>query len=128
MRRFQDSPRGIIGGGALFSNGGAGNFHCLTINDSACIAPDRIFGFGTGTDLVDLSRVHRGWSGGFGRADNDGGSFLFVDICGDGYNVMLIHFHNATVSSLIYNGLRIEGPPIYPLWEEHICRPSKECH
>lgn len=92
----------IIGGGgadALFGNGGADIFRYLTTNDSTYIAPDRIFGFETGTDLVDLSHVRRGASDRFGLAYNDGGSFLFVDIGGDGYNDMVIQFANATVSA-----------------------------
>lgn len=92
----------MIGGGgadALFGNGGADIFRYLTTNDSTYIAPDRIFGFETGTDLVDLSPVRRGASDRFGLAYNDGGSFLFVDIGGDGYNGLVIQFANATVSA-----------------------------
>ena len=48
---------------------------------------------------MDLSPVRRGASDRFGLAYDDAGSFLFVDIGGDGYADMVIQFANATVSS-----------------------------
>jgi hypothetical protein len=83
----------IIGGGgsdALFGGAGNDTFKYLAANDSTVAAPDTIFDFQTGVDKIDLTGVHAAGAGTYGIAHNATGSYLFVDVNGDGVNDMLI--------------------------------------
>lgn len=94
------------GGGSDFLSGGAGAdvFRYLAASDSALSASDQISGFVSGTDRIELSGVRTGVSDRFGIAYADGGSFLFVDLGGDGNNDMLIQLGGTTlqVSDIIW--------------------------
>jgi serralysin len=97
-----DGDDRIIGGGgadALFGNGGADTFIYRRSWDSTLTSADRIFGFVSGQDRIDLSAVRQGANDAFGIAYSDGGSFLFVDLGGDGVNDMLIQFAGATITA-----------------------------
>lgn len=92
----------ITGGGgadALFGNEGADTFIYVAASDSTLSLSDRIFGFVSGQDRVDLSAVRRGASDAYGLAYSGGGTFLFIDLGGDGTNDMLIQFAGATVTA-----------------------------
>jgi Ca2+-binding RTX toxin-like protein len=85
----------IIGGGssdALFGGAGSDTFKYLTASDSSVSAADTIFDFETGIDKIDLSSVHAAGVGSYGIAYTSTGSYLFVDVNGDGVNDMLIQF------------------------------------
>ena len=104
----------ITGGGgadALFGNGGVDTFVYLMGTDSTLTASDRVFGFVSGQDRVDLSAVRQGESDKFGLAYSDGGTFLFVDLGGDGVNDMLIQFAGATVAASDINWAPASIPP-----------------
>lgn len=83
----------ITGGGgadALFGDAGADTFVYVAASDSAVATADGIFGFISGQDRIDLSQVRTGASDTFGIAYLGTGSFLFVDLGGNGTNDMLI--------------------------------------
>jgi Ca2+-binding RTX toxin-like protein len=87
----------IIGGGgsdALFGGAGTDTFKYLAATDSTVAAPDTIFDFQTGIDKIDLTGVHATGVGSYGIAYTSTGSYLFVDVNGDGVNDMLIQFTN----------------------------------
>ncbi|WGM47794.1 hypothetical protein KOAAANKH_02679 [Brevundimonas sp. NIBR10] len=87
------------GGGAdvLFGEGGADTFVYRAASDSTVAAADTIFGFVSGTDRLDLSAVRTGASDTYGIAYANGGSFLFVDLGGNGTNDMLIQLAGTTL-------------------------------
>lgn len=92
----------LIGaGGADSLEGGAGAdiFRYLATSDSTLAFSDRIQDFQVGTDKIDLSSVHRSANDRYGIAYDGGGSFLYVDIGGDGTNDMLIQFKGATITA-----------------------------
>ena len=87
------------GGGAdvLFGEGGADTFVYRAASDSTVAAADTVFGFVSGQDRIDLSAVRTGASDTFGIAYANGGSFLFVDLGGNGSNDMLIQLAGTTL-------------------------------
>lgn len=87
------------GGGAdvLFGEGGADTFVYRAASDASVAAADTIFGFVSGSDRLDLSAVRTGASDTFGIAYLNGGSFLFVDLGGNGTNDMLIQLAGTTL-------------------------------
>ena len=104
--RFADPIQGgagndtITGGGGadvLFGEGGADTFVYRAASDSSVAAADTIFGFVSGSDRIDLSAVRTGASDAFGIAYLSGGSFLFVDLGGNGTNDMLIQLAGTTL-------------------------------
>ncbi len=104
--RFADPIQGgagndsITGGGGadvLFGEGGADTFVYRAASDSTVTAADTIFGFVSGSDRLDLNAVRTGASDTFGIAYLNGGSFLFVDLGGNGTNDMLIQLAGTTL-------------------------------
>jgi hypothetical protein len=97
----------IIGGGgsdALFGGAGSDTFKYLAASDSTVAAPDTIFDFQTGIDKIDLSGVHAAGVGSYGIAYTSTGSYLFVDVNGDGVNDMLIQAAGTvTASDILWN-------------------------
>jgi Ca2+-binding RTX toxin-like protein len=98
----------IIGGGgsdALFGGAGSDTFKYLAASDSTVAAPDTIFDLQTGIDKIDLTGVHAAGVGSYGIAYTSTGSYLFVDVNGDGVNDMLIQFTTTalTVSDILWN-------------------------
>jgi len=90
----------IIGGGgadALFGDAGFDTFVYAAASDSTQAAADGIFGFVSGEDRIDLRAVRTGASDSFGIAYLSGGSFLFVDLGGNGTNDMVIGLANTTL-------------------------------
>ena len=90
----------IIGGGgadALFGDAGADLFVYRSVLDSMEGAADGIFGFVSGQDRIDLSGLRNSAADVFGIAYLGTGSFLFVDIGGDGYNELVIQLANTTL-------------------------------
>ena len=91
----------IIGGGgadAMFGVAGADTFIYMASADSTAAATDGIFGFVSGTDRLDLTRVRTGSADTFGIAYTaQGGSFLFVDLGGNGSTDMVIGLANTTL-------------------------------
>ena len=90
----------IIGGGgadALFGDAGADLFVYRSVLDSLEGAADGIFGFVSGQDRIDLSGLRNSAADVFGIAYLGTGSFLFVDIGGDGYNELVIQLANTTL-------------------------------
>ena len=87
------------GGGAdvLFGDGGTDTFVYRAASDSTVAAADTIFGFVSGSDRLDLSAVRTGASDTYGIAYANGGSFLFVDLGGNGTNDMLIQLAGTTL-------------------------------
>ncbi|MBJ7485622.1 M10 family metallopeptidase C-terminal domain-containing protein, partial [Brevundimonas sp.] len=65
-------------------------FVYVAASDSTVAAADGIFGFVSGQDRIDLTGVRTGASDAFGIAYLGTGSFLFVDLGGNGTNDMLI--------------------------------------
>ncbi len=83
----------ITGGGgadAMFGDAGADTFVYVAASDSTAAATDGIFGFVSGTDRLDLRQVRTGAADTFGIAYLEGGSFLFVDLGGNGSTDMVI--------------------------------------
>ncbi|WGM46192.1 Mannuronan C5-epimerase AlgE2 [Brevundimonas sp. NIBR10] len=90
----------ITGGGgadAMFGDAGADTFVYAAASDSTVAAADGIFGFVSGQDRIDLTQVRTGSADTFGIAYLDGGSFLFVDLGGNGSNDMLIQLAGTTL-------------------------------
>ena len=87
----------ITGGGAadtLGGQAGADTFVYVAASDSRVSAADIIVDFETGVDRIDLRGVRTGASDVFGIAYSGTGSFIFVDLGGDGTNDMLIQLAN----------------------------------
>ena len=83
----------IIGGGgadALFGDAGADTFVYRTASDSTAAASDGIFGFVSGEDKVDLRLIRTSSADTYGIAYLAGGSFIFVDLGGNGSTDMVI--------------------------------------
>ncbi|WP_395651591.1 M10 family metallopeptidase C-terminal domain-containing protein [Brevundimonas sp.] len=83
----------ITGGGGADTLGGqdgADAFVYLAASDSTVAAADFIVDFVSGVDRIDLTAVRTSASDAFGIAWSGTGSFLFVDLGGDGVNEMLI--------------------------------------
>ncbi|WGM48825.1 hypothetical protein KOAAANKH_03732 [Brevundimonas sp. NIBR10] len=90
----------ITGGGgadAMFGDAGADTFVYVAASDSTAAATDGIFGFVSGTDRLDLRLVRTGAADTFGIAYLQGGSFLFVDLGGNGSTDMVIGLANTTL-------------------------------
>jgi len=90
----------ITGGGgvdAMFGDAGADTFIYLAASDSTVAAADGIFGFVSGLDKLDLTRVRTGAADTFGIAYISGGSYLFVDLGGNGTNDMVIGLAGTTL-------------------------------
>ena len=90
----------IIGGCAadtLSGEGGADTFVYRASSDSTLAGADVITDFVSGMDRIDLTAVRTGASDTFGIAYLNGGSFLFVDLGGNGTNDMLIQLAGTTL-------------------------------
>jgi serralysin len=115
------------GGGAdtLGGQGGADTFVYVAASDSRVSAADIIVDFETGVDRIDLTGVRTGASDTFGIAYSGSGSFLFVDLGGDGTNDMLIQLANTRLVSSdirwsasageLEPGLKDAGPDVLPV-------------
>ena len=91
----------LVGGGgadALFGGAGADVFAYRSASDSTAAAFDIVQDFAIGLDRIDLTGVRMGAADRYGIAYVGGGSFLFVDLGGDGINDMMIAFSNATIT------------------------------
>jgi len=98
----------LIGGGGgdvLFGEGGADTYLYWSAADSTASAADSIFGFVTGQDRIDLRSVRTGANDQYGIAYQGTGSFLFVDLGGNGSNDMLIQLANVRLlaSDILWN-------------------------
>lgn len=88
------------GAGADFLAGGAGaDVFAFAALASTIAAPDMIGDFVSGTDRIDLTAARTGPADAYGIAYSGGGSFLFVDLGGDGANDMLIQLANTTLQT-----------------------------
>lgn len=90
---------GDNGADTLFGGAGADTFRYLSFIDSAVSRPDTIQDFVSGVDRIDLSAVRRSASDTFGITYSNGGSFLFIDLDGNGTNDMLIQLANVTLTA-----------------------------
>ena len=117
----------IAGGGgadAMFGDAGADTFVYVAASDSTAAATDGIFGFVSGTDRLDLRQVRTGAADTFGIAYLQGGSFLFVDLGGNGSTDMVIGLAGTTLvaSDILWAagaigeepGLKDAGPQTLP--------------
>ncbi|MBJ7486693.1 M10 family metallopeptidase C-terminal domain-containing protein [Brevundimonas sp.] len=91
------APRQYADADALFGDAGADLFVYRSVLDSMEGAADGIFGFVSGQDRIDLSGLRNSAADVFGIAYLGTGSFLFVDIGGDGYNELVIQLANTTL-------------------------------
>ena len=118
----------ITGGGgadAMFGDGGADTFVYLSASDSTAAAADGIFGFVSGTDRLDLRAVRTGAADTFGIAYLSGGSYLFVDLGGNGTSDLVIGLAGTTLvaSDIPWNsgaigeepGVKASGPEVLPV-------------
>ena len=118
----------ITGGGgadAMFGDGGADTFVYLSASDSTAAASDGIFGFVSGTDRLDLRAVRTGAADTFGIAYLSGGSYLFVDLGGNGTSDLVIGLANTTLvaGDILWNtgaigeepGVKAAGPEVLPV-------------
>ena len=92
-----DTIIGGRGGDVLFGGAGADRFVVQATADSTVAAADTIFDFVSGQDVLDLSAVRTGASDAFGIAYFNSGSFVFVDLGGNGSNDLLIQLANTTL-------------------------------
>ena len=118
------------GGGAdvLFGNEGADLFNYESASDSTASAADTIFDFVSGADTIGLSRIRTGAADSFGIAYLSGGSYLFVDLGGNGTNDMVIGLANTTLraSDIIWGtaaigeepGIKDAGPEVLPVEDQ----------
>ena len=117
----------ITGGGgadAMFGDGGADTFVYVAASDSTAAASDGIFGFVSGQDRLDLRAVRTGAADTFGIAYLAGGSYLFVDLGGNGASDLVIGLAGVTLvaSDILWNagaigeapGLKDQGPEVLP--------------
>ncbi|WGM48763.1 hypothetical protein KOAAANKH_03670 [Brevundimonas sp. NIBR10] len=117
----------ITGGGgadALFGDAGADTFVYLSASDSFQGLSDGIFGFVSGTDRLDLRAVRTGAADTFGIAYLSGGSYLFVDLGGNGTSDLVIGLAGTTLvaSDILWNtgaigeepGVKAAGPEVLP--------------
>ncbi|MBG0808220.1 M10 family metallopeptidase C-terminal domain-containing protein [Methylosinus sp. H3A] len=92
----------IIGGGgadSLVAGAGADTFVYKAISDSTTSSYDIIHGFKSGTDKVDLTAVRAGAADTFGLLNTANGSYLFVDLQGNGTTDMEIAFTSNNVTA-----------------------------
>ena len=92
----------LLGGGGadvLFGEGGADTFTYWAASESTVAAADSLFGFISGVDKIDLRSVRTGSGDVFNIAYSGGGSFVFVDLGGNGTNDMLIQLANVTLAA-----------------------------
>ena len=92
----------LVGGGGadvLFGEAGADTFLYFAASDSSMSAADTLFGFTVGSDKIDLRSVRASGTDVFNIAYTGGGSFIFVDIGGNGTNDMLIQVAGATITA-----------------------------
>ncbi|WP_271143574.1 calcium-binding protein [Brevundimonas sp. NIBR10] len=121
----------ITGGGgadAMFGDGGADTFVYLSASDSTAAASDGIFGFVSGTDRLDLRAVRTGAADTFGIAYLSGGSYLFVDLGGNGTSDLVIGLAGTTLiaSDILWNtgaigeepGVKAAGPEVLPVGDD----------
>ncbi len=117
----------IIGGGGadvLFGGAGADTFVVRTATESSVAAADTIFDFVAGQDRLDLSGLRTGASDTVGIAYFNGGSFVFVDLGGNGTNDALIQLANvrltmadtmwAPTASELESNVKVAGPEVLP--------------
>lgn len=90
---------GAGGGDDLYGGAGADIFRYTAASDSTLANSDRIQDFVSGTDKVDLTGIRTGASDAYGIAYSGGGSFLYIDLGGNGTNDMLIQFTNVTLTA-----------------------------
>ena len=118
----------ITGGGgadAMFGDGGADTFVYLSASDSTAAASDGIFGFVSGTDRLDLRAVRTGAADTFGIAYLSGGSYLFVDLGGNGTSDLVIGLAGTTLvaGDILWAtgaigeepGVKAAGPEVLPV-------------
>ena len=96
-REGDDTITGGGGADAMFGEGGIDTFVYLAASDSTQAASDGIFGFLSGTDKLDLRAVRTGGGDTYGIAYLAGGSFLFVDLGGNGTQDMVIGLAGTTL-------------------------------
>ncbi len=121
----------ITGGGgadALFGDSGADTFVYRNQTDSTQAMTDGIFGFVSGTDKLDLRAVRTGAADTFGIAYLSGGSYLFVDLGGNGTSDLVIGLAGTTLiaSDILWNtsaigeepGVKAAGPEVLPVGDE----------
>ena len=121
----------ITGGGAadtLGGQAGADTFVYVAASDSRVSAADIIVDFETGMDRIDLRGVRTGASDAFGIAYSGTGSFIFVDLGGDGTNEMLIQLANTrlVLSDILWSAgasdleptLKAAGPEVLPVSDD----------
>ena len=96
-REGNDTITGGGGADAMFGEGGIDTFVYLSASDSTQAATDGIFGFASGTDRLDLRAVRTGAADTYGIAYLAGGSFLFVDLGGNGTSDMVIGLAGTTL-------------------------------
>ena len=89
-----DVLTGDYGIDLLYGDAGADRFTYLVASDSIVGRADTIFDFVSGLDRIDLRAVRTGSNDTFGIAYTETGSFLFVDLGGNGSNDMLIQLAN----------------------------------
>ncbi len=95
---------GGLGGDYMAGEGGADIYQYLSAAESGIGDSDRIGTFQTGVDRIDLSAVRTGGSDFFNIIYSDGGSFIFVDLGGNGANDMLIQATSIiNASDVIWN-------------------------
>ncbi len=85
-----DTLIGGLSGDYLAGEGGADTYKYLSAAESAVADSDRIGSFQAGVDKLDLSAVRMGPNDVFNIVYSNGGSFIFVDLGGNGTNDMLI--------------------------------------
>ncbi len=117
----------IGGGGADSLEGGAGRdiFRYRAPSESTLAFSDRIQDFVAGVDKIDLTGVRSGANDKYGIAYEGGGSFLYVDIGGDGTNDMLIQLKNInlTAADIMWESQSASSQPLsalaFDLWANH---------
>ncbi len=124
----------IGGGGADSLEGGAGRdtFRYRAASESTLAFSDRIQDFAAGVDKIDLTGVRSGPADKYGIAYDGGGSFLYVDIGGDGTNDMLIQLKNInlTAADINWESQSASSEPLsglaFDLWASHTHVPAND--
>lgn len=95
---------GAGGSDALFGGAGIDTFVYRAVGDSSNAQSDRILDFQQGVDRIDLSAVYQA-GGSIGLLYSGGGSFIFVDVNGDGVGDMTIQaIGTVNRSDIIFGG------------------------